>query len=74
MSDRTTTLSGTVTNGFRAPMKDYVVALFPDRLRDGVMPQRFTRTVARIRKADTKRERFLRRLLCGRGAGARKRR
>ena len=45
MSDRTTTLSGTVTNGFRAPVKDYVVAVFPDRLREGVMPQRFTRIV-----------------------------
>ena len=44
-SDKTTTLSGTVINGFRAPVKDYVVAVFPDRLREGVMPQRFTRTI-----------------------------
>jgi hypothetical protein len=26
-------------------VKDYVVAIFPERLREGVMPQRFTRTV-----------------------------
>ena len=45
ISDKTTTLSGTVINGFRAPVKDYVVAIFPDRLREGVVPQRFTRTI-----------------------------
>ena len=60
ISDKTTTLSGTVVNGFRAPVKDYVVAVFPDRLKEGAMPHRFTRTIVRIRKADTKRERFLR--------------
>ena len=45
VTDRSTTVSGTVVTTLRAPVRDYVVAIFPDRLREGVMPQRFTRTI-----------------------------
>lgn len=45
MTDKVTTLSGTVVNSLRAPAKDYVVVVFPDRLREGVSPQRFIRSI-----------------------------
>lgn len=44
VSDISTTISGTVTNSQRAPVKDYVVAIFPDRLKEGTVPTRFIRT------------------------------
>jgi hypothetical protein len=44
VSDTSTTISGTVTNSRRLPIKDYVVAIFPDRLKEGAVPMRFIRT------------------------------
>jgi hypothetical protein len=44
LGDTSTTLSGTVTNAQRVPVKDYVVAIFPDRLKEGAVPTRFIRT------------------------------
>jgi hypothetical protein len=44
LTDRLSRLSGTVTNARREPVNDYVVVILPERLRDGVLPGRFTRT------------------------------
>ena len=44
LTDTTTTIAGTVSNAQRAPVKDFVVAIFPDRLREGAVPMRFIRT------------------------------
>lgn len=45
LTDQQTTLSGIVRNARNEPVKDYVVAIFPDRLKEGALPARFTRTV-----------------------------
>ena len=45
LTDTPTRLSGTVTNARREAVKDYVVVLLPDRLKEGVLPGRFTRTI-----------------------------
>ena len=45
MTDKQTTLSGTVRDGRGLPLTDYTVAIFPDQLRDGAMPGRYTRVV-----------------------------
>ena len=45
MTDTLTRLSGTVTNARREAVKDYVVVILPERLKEGVLPGRFTRTV-----------------------------
>lgn len=44
MTDKQTTLSGTVRNGRGEQVIDYTVAVFPERLREGAMPARYTRT------------------------------
>ena len=45
MTDRQTTLSGTVRDGRGLPVVDYTVAIFPDQLREGAMQGRYTRVV-----------------------------
>ena len=45
MTDKQTTLSGTVRDGRGQPVVDYTVAIFPDQLREGAMPGRYTRVV-----------------------------
>ena len=45
MTDKQTTLSGTVRDGRGLPVVDYTVAIFPDQLREGAMPGRYTRVV-----------------------------
>jgi hypothetical protein len=45
LTDQQTTLSGIARNSRNELVKDYVVAIFPDRLKDGALPARFTRTV-----------------------------
>jgi len=44
LTDTITTISGSVTNSQRQPVKDYVVVILPAGLRDGVQPERYTRT------------------------------
>jgi hypothetical protein len=44
LTDTLTRLSGTVTNARREAVKDYVVVILPERLKEGVLPGRFTRT------------------------------
>jgi protocatechuate 3,4-dioxygenase beta subunit len=45
LTDTPTRLSGTVTNARRQAVKDYVVVILPERLKEGVLPGRFTRTI-----------------------------
>ena len=45
MTDKQTTLSGTVRDGRGMPLTDYTVAIFPDQLREGAMAGRYTRVV-----------------------------
>jgi hypothetical protein len=45
MTDKQTTLSGTVKNPRGEQATDYTVVVFPDRLSEGAMPGRYTRTV-----------------------------
>ena len=75
VTDRSTTVSGTVVTTLRAPVRDYVVAIFPDRLLEGVdaaalHPHDPSGSGRPIPDASASAGR----LFCGRGAGARKRR
>ena len=45
LTDKLTTLSGTVRDGRGQPVIDYTVAIFPDQLPEGAMPGRYTRVV-----------------------------
>ena len=45
VTDTFTTISGTAVNAQRSPVKDYVVVIFPDRLKEGAVPMRFIRSV-----------------------------
>jgi protocatechuate 3,4-dioxygenase beta subunit len=45
MTDKQTTLSGTVKNARGEQLTDYTVAIFPDQLPEGAMPARYTRVV-----------------------------
>ncbi len=45
MTDKQTTLSGTVRDGRGQAVVDYTVAIFPDQLREEAMPGRYTRVV-----------------------------
>jgi hypothetical protein len=45
LTDKQTTLSGIAGNSRNEPVKDYVVAVFPDRLKEGALPARFIRTI-----------------------------
>jgi protocatechuate 3,4-dioxygenase beta subunit len=45
LTDRQTTLTGTVKDASGKPVKDYTVAVVPDNLPDGTIPMRFIRTV-----------------------------
>ena len=45
ISDKQTTFSGTVRNARGEFSKDYTVAIFPDRLKEGALPMRFIRIV-----------------------------
>jgi hypothetical protein len=45
MTDKQTSLSGTVRNGRGEQVPDYTVVVFPERLPEGAMPGRYTRTV-----------------------------
>jgi hypothetical protein len=45
LTDQQTTLSGTVKNSRGDVVKDYVLAVLPENLKEGVSPLRFTRTV-----------------------------
>jgi hypothetical protein len=45
LTDQQTTVSGTVKNSRGETVKDYVLAILPDNLREGSNPQRFVRTV-----------------------------
>jgi hypothetical protein len=45
MTDRQTTVSGTVKNARGEQVNDYTVAIFPERLPEDAMPARFTRVV-----------------------------
>ena len=45
LTDKQTTLSGIVRGSRSGPVKDYVVAIFPDNLKEGVLPARFTRII-----------------------------
>ena len=43
-TDTLTVLSGTATNARREAVKDYVVVVLPQRIKEGALPERFTRT------------------------------
>jgi hypothetical protein len=45
MTDKQTTLSGTVKGARGEPMIDYTVAIFPGQLREGATPNRYIRVV-----------------------------
>jgi protocatechuate 3,4-dioxygenase beta subunit len=45
LTDQQATLSGTVKNSRGETVKDYVLGILPDNLREGASPQRFVRTV-----------------------------
>ena len=45
MTSKQTTLSGTVRNARGEQLIDYTVAIFPEQLREGAMPARYTRVV-----------------------------
>ena len=45
LTDRQTTLSGSVRNFHGEIVKDYVLGILPDNLKEGVSPQRFIRMV-----------------------------
>jgi hypothetical protein len=45
LTDKQTTLSGTVRGAGGAPVTDYTVAIFPERLREGAVPGRYIRVV-----------------------------
>lgn len=45
LTDRVTNLSGSVRNARGEIVKDYVLTIFPDNLKEGAVPARFTRTV-----------------------------
>ena len=45
MTDKQTTLAGTVRDGRGQAVLDYTVAIFPEQLREGAMPGRYTRVV-----------------------------
>ena len=45
MTDKQTTLLGTVRNPSGAEVTDYTVVIFPDKLRDGAVSSRYTRVV-----------------------------
>jgi hypothetical protein len=45
MTDKQTALSGTVRDGRGQPVLNYTVAIFPEQLREGAMPGRYTRVV-----------------------------
>jgi carboxypeptidase family protein len=45
LTDRATNLSGSVKNSRGEIVKDYVLAIFPNNLREGAVPTRFIRTV-----------------------------
>jgi hypothetical protein len=45
LTDKQTTLSGIARNSRNEAVKDYVVAVFPDRLKEGALPARFIRTI-----------------------------
>jgi hypothetical protein len=44
LTDTPTRLSGTVTNARGEAVNDYVVVILPEKLREGTLPGRFTRT------------------------------
>jgi hypothetical protein len=45
VTDKQTTLSGTVRNATGSAVNDYAVAIFPDKVREGAMSGRYTRIV-----------------------------
>jgi protocatechuate 3,4-dioxygenase beta subunit len=45
VTDKQTTVSGTVRDDRGQPLTDYTIAIFPDRLREGAMAGRYTRVV-----------------------------
>jgi protocatechuate 3,4-dioxygenase beta subunit len=45
LTDKLTTLSGTVRDARGQPVIDYTVAIFPDQLPEGMVPGRYTRVV-----------------------------
>jgi len=45
LTDKQTTLSGTVRGAGGSPVTDYTVAIFPDRVREGVVTARYIRVV-----------------------------
>ena len=45
MTDKQTTVSGTVRDGRGQPVLNYTAAIFPEQLREGAMPGRYTRVV-----------------------------
>ncbi len=45
LTDKQTTLSGTVRDARGQPLIDYTVVVFPDQLREGAMRGRYTRVV-----------------------------
>jgi hypothetical protein len=45
LTDRQTSLAGTVKNSRGETVKDFVVAIFPAELRDGILPTRFIRAI-----------------------------
>ena len=68
LTDTLTRLSGTVTNARRESVKDYVVVILPERLKEGVLPGRFTRSRSPESGRTIRNKRFAgRRLPCGRG-------
>ncbi|HEV3216664.1 MAG TPA: carboxypeptidase-like regulatory domain-containing protein [Vicinamibacterales bacterium] len=45
LTDRMTTLSGSVKNSRGEAVKDYVLVIFPNNLKEGAVPTRFSRTI-----------------------------
>lgn len=45
LTDKQTTLSGTVRDGRGQPVIDYTIAIFPEQLREDARPARYTRVV-----------------------------
>ena len=60
MTDKQTSLSGTVKNPRGEQTTDYTVVVFPDRPREGAMPGRYTRTVRPDRQGLSKHAAFRR--------------
>ena len=71
LTDTLARLSGTVANARREAVNDYVVVILPERLKEGMLPGRFTRTARPNQEGRSESEDSGWRLPCRRGPGIR---